>query len=132
MDDPLVRVAESTFITDVSARDNPTLANSLVTIRLEVSGMTCGKCERLIREAIETELGDYVRDVSASKPDAAASFRIPEQRLRSGEAGMRFRKAVKEIEALVNGKFKVTNKGERAEAFFLVFFIKIHFCGEFL
>lgn len=111
MDDPLVRVAESTFITDVSARDNPARDNSLVTIRLAISGMTCGKCERLIREAIEAELADFVRDVSASKADSEASFRIPEQQLRNEEAGKRFRRAVKEIESLVNGKFKVTNKG---------------------
>ncbi|TRY73708.1 hypothetical protein TCAL_00918 [Tigriopus californicus] len=70
---------------------------------LRVSGMTCGKCERLIREAVQAISAEGIQSVHVSKDDGQVRFRWDPSDPKVDQD-----QVVAAIQALVNGKFKVT------------------------
>ena len=83
-----------------------------------VSGMTCGKCERIIGEAIQRRFSASVSDVSVNRQSGILSFEleqsededilIPLPSSNNAEA-----EVIPLVESLVDGKkFKVVLKGK--------------------
>lgn len=68
-----------------------------------MSGMTCGKCERLIREAVQEISSQGIKAVHVSKEDGLVRFQWDRNDPRVEQA-----RVEAAIQALVNGKFKVT------------------------
>ena len=78
-------------------------------LTLRISGMTCGKCERLIREAAE-DVDGVVDVITVSKAEGVAKVRV-----RGGGEEKVKKKVVAEVENLVNGKFKVKDVKEEKD-----------------
>ena len=72
-------------------------------LHLTVSGMTCGKCERLIREGILDEV-KTVKEVDVDRPGGKVKIQIENSEDFEAEKD----KILSIINSLVNGKFTAT------------------------
>ena len=72
-------------------------------INLDVSGMTCGKCERLIREGISENIKD-IKEVLVDRPGGKVNVHLEN----SQNLEEQKEQILSIINSLVNGKFKAT------------------------
>ena len=72
-------------------------------INLDVSGMTCGKCERLIREGISENVKD-IKEVIVDRPGGKVNVHLEN----SQNLEEQKEQILSIINSLVNGKFKAT------------------------
>ena len=79
-------------------------------LHLTITGMTCGKCEKIIREGITDEVAG-VTEVEIDRPGGKAKISIPDAN--TNELVTRKEQILKIINSLVNGKFNATiDQGE--------------------
>lgn len=74
-------------------------------LHLTITGMTCGKCEKIIREGITDEVAG-VTEVEIDRPGGKAKISIPDAN--TNELVTRKEQILKIINSLVNGKFNAT------------------------
>ena len=72
------------------------------TLNLKITGMTCGKCERLIKEGALEVTG--VTEVEVDRPGGTAKIQIS----KTPEIEQKKEQILNIINALVNGKFNST------------------------
>ena len=72
-----------------------------VTLNLHVTGMTCGKCERLISEGVNEVLG--VKKVKVDRPNEKVQIQLESNQLEDKKSQI-----LTIINSIVNGKFKAT------------------------
>ena len=81
----------------------------MAVVHLTITGMTCGKCERIIREGVTDEVSG-VTEVEIDRPGGTAKISIDGS---EDELTTKKEQIVKTINSLVNGKFNATiDKGE--------------------
>ena len=79
-------------------------------LHLTITGMTCGKCEKIIREGVTDEVAG-VTEVEIDRPGGKAKISIPDAN--TNELVTRKEQILKIINSLVNGKFNATiDQGE--------------------
>ncbi len=73
----------------------------MATYELKILGMTCGKCEKLIREAIFSEIPNGISEVTIDRPSNGATI-VTDRTLYAQERSQ----IQAAINDLINGKFK--------------------------
>ena len=74
-------------------------------LHLTITGMTCGKCDKLIQEGITEEVAG-VTEVEIDRPVGKAKISIADAN--TNELATRKEQILKIINSLVNGKFNAT------------------------
>ena len=74
-------------------------------LHLTITGMTCGKCDKLIREGITDEV-DGVTEIEIDRPVGKAKISITDAN--TNELATKKEQILKIINSLVNGKFNAT------------------------
>lgn len=77
----------------------------MATIHLSIAGMTCGKCERLIREGISEEIPDVIQ-IDIDRPEGKALVMLKNYDVNTMQATKD--KIISIVNALVNGKFNAS------------------------
>ena len=87
---------------------------SIVEVIFCYSGMTCGKCERLIKEAV-IENAPEVQEITVYREEGFATITLPNQpNSQHALSSNTKKKILSSIQSLVNGKFKAEFElGER-------------------